>query len=71
MVSIETVLVRILHFTIQCWSLPSLQRWLFNIDGRLIRHAGYFIVQLWPSHLTRTLFRQIFGRIRRLACYPT
>src|SRR5712664_1156992 len=39
--------------------------------GRLIRHARYFILQLAESHLTPTLFRQILGRIERLAWRPT
>jgi hypothetical protein len=37
----------------------------------LIRHARYFVLQLAESHLTGTLFRQILGRIERLACHPT
>ncbi len=36
-----------------------------------IRHARYFILQLAESHLTPTLFRQILGRIERLAWSPT
>ena len=31
----------------------------------------YFIFQLAESHLTPTLFRQILGRIERLAWHPT
>jgi hypothetical protein len=52
---------------IQSWSLTSLQQRLFKTGGRLIRHARYFILQLAESHLTPTLFRQILGRIERLA----
>jgi len=33
--------------------------------------ARYFILPLAESHLTRTLFRQILGRIERLAWHPT
>jgi DDE family transposase len=61
----------VLPFTIRSWSLTSLQRRLFKTGGRLIRHARYFILQVAESHLTRTLFRQILGRIERLAWHPT
>jgi hypothetical protein len=40
-------------------------------DGRLIRHARYFILQLAESDLTWSLFRQILERIERLAWHPT
>jgi len=39
--------------------------------GRLIRHAGYFVLQLAESYLTGSLFRQILGRIERLAWHRT
>lgn len=52
---------------IQNWSLTSLQQRLFKTGGRLIRRARYFILQLAESLLTPTLFRQILGRIERLA----
>jgi len=61
----------VLPFTIQTWSLTSLQQRLFKTGGRLIRHARYFVLQLAESHLTRTLFRQILGRIERPAWHPT
>jgi len=57
--------------------LTSLQQRLFKTGGRLIRHARYFIFyleegqHLEESHLTSTLFRQILGRIERLAWHPT
>jgi hypothetical protein len=57
--------------TIQSWSLTSLQQRLFKTGGRLIRHARYFILQLAESSLTPRLFRQILGRIERLAWHPT
>jgi len=56
---------------IQSWSLTSLQQRLFKTGGRLIRHARYFILQLAESSLTPRLFRQILGRIERLAWHPT
>jgi hypothetical protein len=34
----------VLPFTIQSWSLTSLQQRLFKTGGRLIRHARYFIL---------------------------
>ena len=61
----------VLPVAIQNWSLTSLQQRLFKTGGRLIRHARYFILQLAESHLTPTLFRQILGRIERLAWHPT
>ena len=61
----------VLPFAIQNWSLTSLQQRLFKTGGRLTRHARYFILQLAESHLTPTLFRQILGRIERLAWSPT
>ncbi len=60
-----------LPFAIQSWSLTSLQQRVFKTGGRLIRHARYYILQLAESHLTRTLFGQILGRIERLAWHPT
>ena len=57
----------VLPLAIQSWTLTSLQQRLFKTGGRLIRHARYFILQLAESHLTPTLFRQILGRIERLA----
>jgi hypothetical protein len=56
---------------IQSWSLTSLQQRLFKTGGRLIRHARYFVLQLAESCLTGSLFRQILGRIERLAWHPT
>jgi Transposase DDE domain group 1 len=61
----------VLPVTIQSWSLTSLQQRLFKTDGRLIRHARYFVLQLAESHLTGSLFRQIVGRIERLGWHPT
>ncbi len=58
-------------YALQSWSLTSLQQRLFKTGGRLIRHARYFILQLAESHLTPMLFRQILGRIERLAWHPT
>ena len=60
-----------LPLAIQSWSLTGLQQRLFKTGGRLIRHARYFILQLAESHLTQRLFRQILGRIERLAWQPT
>jgi Transposase DDE domain group 1 len=57
----------VLPLAIQSWSLTSLQQRLFKTGGRLIRHARYFILLLAESHLTKALFRQILGRIERLA----
>ena len=56
-----------LPLAIQSWSLTSLQERLFKTGGRLVRHAWYFILQLAESQLTGSLFRQILGRIERLA----
>ncbi len=61
----------VLPLAIQSWTLTSLQQRLFKTGGRLIRHARYFILQLAERHLTPTLFRQILGRIERLAWSPT
>jgi len=61
----------VLPLAIQSWSQASLQQRLFKTGGRLIRHARYFVLQLAESHLTSTLFRQIVGRIERLAWHPT
>jgi Transposase DDE domain group 1 len=61
----------VLPVTIQSWSLTSLQQRLFKTGGRLIRHSRYFVLQLAESYLTSTLFRQILGRIERLAWHPT
>jgi len=55
----------VLPLAIQSSSLTSLQPRLFKTDGRLIRHARYFVLQLAESYLTSTLFRQILGRIAR------
>jgi hypothetical protein len=60
-----------LPLAIQSWSQTSLQQRLFKIGGRLIRLAPYFVLELAESHLTRRLFRQILGRIERLAWHPT
>ncbi len=54
----------VLPLAIQSWSLTSLQQRLFKTGGRLIR-------RLAESYLTSTLFRQILGRIARLAGHPT
>jgi hypothetical protein len=61
----------VLPFTIQDWSLTSLQQRLFKTGGRLIRHARYFTLQLAESYLTGPLFRQIVRRIERLGWHPT
>ena len=61
----------VLPVAIQSWSLTTLQQPLFKTGGRLIRHAQYFTLQFAEGHLTRSLFRQILGRIERLAWHPT
>jgi hypothetical protein len=61
----------VLPVAIQSWSLTSLQQRLFKTGGRLIRHARYFVLQLAEGYLTQRLFRQIVGRIERLAWHPT
>jgi Transposase DDE domain group 1 len=61
----------VLPLAIQSWSLTSLQQRLFKTGGRLIRHARYFVLQLAEGYLTQRLFRQIVGRIERLAWHPT
>jgi hypothetical protein len=61
----------VLPLAIQSWALTSLRQRLFKTGGRLIRHALYFVLQLAESYLTRRLFRQILGRIGRLAGHPT
>ena len=61
----------VVPLAIQSWSLTSLQQRLFKTGGRLIRHARYFVLQLAECHLTSTLFREILGRIERLAGHPT
>jgi hypothetical protein len=61
----------VLPLAIQSWSLTSLQQRLFKTGGRLIRHARYFVLQLAESSLTGRLFRQILGRIERLAWQPS
>ena len=61
----------VLPVAIQSWSLTRLQQRLFKTGGRLIRHARYFVLQLAESYLTPTLFRQILGRIERLAWHQT
>jgi len=61
----------VLPVAIQSWSLTSLQRRLFMTGARLIRHARYFTLHRAESYLTRSLFRQILGRIERLAWHPT
>ncbi len=62
---------RVLPLALQRGSLPSLQQRLVKPGGRLIRHARYFTLQLAESYLTGGLFRQILGRIERLAWHPT
>src|SRR5262245_43704126 len=61
----------VLPAAIQDWSLTSLQQRLLKTGGRLIRHARYFTLQLAENYLTRSLFRQILGRVERLAWHPT
>jgi len=56
----------VLRGPIEGWSLTS-----FKTDGRLIRHARYFILQLAETQLTPRLFAQIIRRIERLAWHPT
>jgi len=61
------------HGTYTAWTCHSQLATAESLKtgGRLIRHARYFILQLAESHLTPTLFRQILGRIERLAWHPT
>jgi len=61
----------ILPLAIQSWSLTSLQQRLFKTEGRPIRHARDFILQLAESQLTQRLFAQIIRRIERLAWHST
>jgi hypothetical protein len=60
----------VLPVAIQSWSLTSLQQRLFKTGRRLIRHARYFVLQLAESYLEGSLFRQVLGRIKRLAWHP-
>jgi len=43
---------------------------MFGVS-KLIRHAWCFVLQLAESYLTRSLFRQILGRVERLVWHPT
>lgn len=61
----------VLPVAIQDWSLTSLKQRLLKTGGRLIHHARYFTLQLAQSYLTPMLFRQIVGRIERVAWHPT
>ena len=61
----------VLPVTIQDCSLTSLQQQFLKTGGRLIRHAGYFTLQLAESDLTWPLFHQTLVRIERLAWHPT
>jgi hypothetical protein len=61
----------VLPLAIQSWSLTSLQQRIVKTGRRLIRHARYFVLQLAERHLTQRRFRQILGRIERLAWHPT
>ena len=61
----------VLPLAIQSWSLTSLEQRLFKTGGRLIRHARYLILQPAEGYLTQRLFRQMLGRIERLAGHPT
>jgi len=61
----------VLFLSIRHWFVTSLQQRLFKAGGRLVRHARYFVLQLAESYLTSNLFRQILGRIARLARHPT
>jgi hypothetical protein len=61
----------VLPLAIQSWSLTSLPQRLFKTDGRLIRHARYFTLQLAESYLTQSLSRQIVAHIEQLAWHLT
>ena len=69
--NLGNLLRRLPLLAIQSWSLTSLQQRLFKTGGRLIRHPGYFVLRLAEGYLTRTRFRQILGRIERIAGHPT
>lgn len=44
---------------------PGPLAWQTKTDGRLIRHARYFVLHLAKGYLTQSLFRQIVRRIDR------
>jgi hypothetical protein len=43
----------------------------FVDEQRIFRHARDFVLRLAESYLAGSLFRQILGRIERLAWHPT
>jgi hypothetical protein len=53
------------------WSLTSLREKLVKIGARLVRHARRLVLQMAEVTVTRDLFGQILGRIRRLSPVPT
>ena len=70
--SLDNLLRRLdLPLGIRSCPLTSLQQRLLETDGRLIRHARYFVLQLADSYLTSPLFGQILRRIERLTWHPT
>jgi hypothetical protein len=70
--NLDNLLCRlVLPVAIQSWWLTRSQQRPFKTGGRLIRHSRYFVLQLAKSYLTGWLFRQILGRIDRVACHPT
>ncbi len=50
------------HFWIKTWSLTSLQHRLMKTGGRLVKHAGYWLL-LAERHLNRRLFGDMLRRI--------
>jgi len=53
------------------WSLTTLREKLVKIGARLTGHARRLILQMAEVAVTRDLFAQILGRIRRLSPVPT
>ena len=45
------------------WSLTSLQQWLVETGGRLVKHARYYWLLLAEGHLHRRLFARMLRRI--------
>jgi hypothetical protein len=59
--------LRLLKFTVESWSLSSLQQRLVKTGGRLVTHSRYYWLLLAESHLTRRLFGSMLQRIWALS----
>ena len=56
--------------SVKHWSLTTLRETLVKIGAKVVRHSRYVVFQMAEVAVSKTLFREILGRITQLRAGP-